>query len=247
MNIHALWCHPRSVSTAFERIMRERGDLTVLHEPFMYEYYIHSGRRPFDNFEPEPGHPTDYADIRALIRSQAETRPVFLKDMAYYMLETLAVDPGFMAQMSHAFLVRDPAESILSYHKKDPGFACVEVGIEAQWQLYQALRAAGQDPLVIRSADLRADPAAQLARYWQAVGLDQRPDALNWEQTVPEGWKSVEAWHTEVLSSGAIKPPENRDYRAELVALGAPFTDFDAHHRPFFDALCAVADQQAHQ
>ncbi|HUF56321.1 MAG TPA: hypothetical protein VMM55_07145 [Thermohalobaculum sp.] len=30
--IVALWCHPRAMSTAFERLMRERGDMTVLHE-----------------------------------------------------------------------------------------------------------------------------------------------------------------------------------------------------------------------
>jgi len=227
--------------------MRERGDLSVLHEPFMYDYYVNSSRRHFADFVPEPGHPTDYADIRALIRAKAEDGPVFFKDMAYYVLDTLTTDPDFMGQMSHAILVRDPAESILSYHKKDSGFLCEEVGIEAQWQLFQALRAAGQDPVVIRSADLRADPAGQMARYWQAVGLPDCPAALTWDTEVPEGWKSVAAWHAEVLSSTGIKPPEDRDYPADLAALGAPFTDYDAHHRPFHDLLCDVAEAQRHQ
>ncbi|MEZ5772185.1 MAG: hypothetical protein R3D61_11380 [Defluviimonas denitrificans] len=39
--IIAMWSHPRSMSTAIERIMRERGDLDCLHEPFMYDYYVH--------------------------------------------------------------------------------------------------------------------------------------------------------------------------------------------------------------
>ena len=39
-----LWSHPRSMSTATERIMRERGDFDCLHEPFMYHYYI--GEKP---------------------------------------------------------------------------------------------------------------------------------------------------------------------------------------------------------
>ena len=58
MKILALWCHPRSVSTAFERVMRERGDLGVLHEPFMYDYYLNQTSRIFADFTPEPGHPT---------------------------------------------------------------------------------------------------------------------------------------------------------------------------------------------
>jgi len=39
--IYALWSHPRSMSTAMERVMRERGDLDCAHEPFMYDYYVH--------------------------------------------------------------------------------------------------------------------------------------------------------------------------------------------------------------
>jgi hypothetical protein len=34
----ALWSHPRSMSTAIERVMRERGDLDCAHEPFLYDY-----------------------------------------------------------------------------------------------------------------------------------------------------------------------------------------------------------------
>lgn len=247
MTIHALWCHPRSVSTAFERIMRQRGDLTVLHEPFMYDYYIGAGNKPFENFEPEPGHPTDYTGVRDMILRLGEAGPVFFKDMAYYVQDKLPADPEFMGAMSHAILVRDPAESILSYHRKDPGFACEEVGIEGLWRLYEQLRAAGLKPVVIHSAALRADPAGQMARYWKAVGLKDCPEALSWNTDVPEGWKSVEAWHAEVLSSTGIKPAEDRDYRAELAALGAPYTGYDAHHRPFYDLLCQAADEDAHQ
>lgn len=38
--IIALWIHPRSNSTAFERVMTERKDLKILHEPFAYFYYV---------------------------------------------------------------------------------------------------------------------------------------------------------------------------------------------------------------
>lgn len=34
MTVFALWSAPRARSTAFFRSMAERGDLTVLHEPF---------------------------------------------------------------------------------------------------------------------------------------------------------------------------------------------------------------------
>jgi hypothetical protein len=35
-----LWAHPRSMSTAIERVMRERCDFDCLHEPFLRYYYL---------------------------------------------------------------------------------------------------------------------------------------------------------------------------------------------------------------
>ena len=40
-----LWTVPRSVSTSFERMMSERGDHTVLDEPFSRSYYFGPDRR----------------------------------------------------------------------------------------------------------------------------------------------------------------------------------------------------------
>ena len=37
--IIALWAVPRSTSTAFEWMMRQRGDLDCLHEPFGEAWY----------------------------------------------------------------------------------------------------------------------------------------------------------------------------------------------------------------
>lgn len=243
MTIHALWCHPRSASTAFERIMRERGDLDVLHEPFMYDYYLNRSPRMFADFKPDPDHPTDYAAIRDMLLERNRHGAVFLKDMAYYVIETLPHDPELMSAIRHAFLIRDPAESILSYHKRDPRFSSEEVGIEAQWRLYQAIRDAGFGAQIIQSSELRASPEKTMASYWLAAGLSHEPSALQWDATVPQGWETVQAWHTEAIESGAILPPETgRDYRAELNALGPPFTEYDAHHRPFYEALCRAAE-----
>ena len=37
--IVALWAVPRSTSTAFEWMMRQRGDIACLHEPFGEAWY----------------------------------------------------------------------------------------------------------------------------------------------------------------------------------------------------------------
>ncbi len=56
--IFVLWSHPRSMSTATERIMRERGDLDCAHEPFIYDYYVHRKIRVMPHFDVQEGHPT---------------------------------------------------------------------------------------------------------------------------------------------------------------------------------------------
>ena len=230
--------------------MRAREDLDVLHEPFMYHHYLTQTERLFPDFVPEPGHPTTYADIRDMIYERAGNRPIFFKDMAYYVVAELAEDIAFQDAMTHTFLVRDPAEAILSYQKRDPEFTSTELGLEAQFQLFSALRDRGLDPLVVTADQLRQAPEDTMRRYWDRVGLSFEPHAFSWDDSVPEGWKSVVDWHSDVLKSGSIKPPEERrDVASELAELGAPYTDYDRHHRPYFDQLKAVAETQeaAHQ
>jgi hypothetical protein len=227
--------------------MRERGDLSVLHEPFMYHHYLTTKDRLFPGFDPEPGHPTTYDEIRAKIRTMAAEGSVFFKDMAYYVADILPEDPAFANQMSHTFLVRDPVEAALSYAKRDPEFTRLELGHEAQHRLYSALVAMGHDPLIITADQLRRDPQATLSRYWAYVGLPYLEHALTWDSRVPDDWQSVQSWHSEALQSGAIKAPEATNAQAELDALGAPYTDHARHHLPFYARLSEVAETQAHQ
>ena len=52
--ILALWATPRSTSTAFERVMSNRGDLTCLHEPFSEAFYYGEDRRNDRYFKADP-------------------------------------------------------------------------------------------------------------------------------------------------------------------------------------------------
>lgn len=214
----------------------------------MYHHYLTQTERLFPDFVPEPEHPQTYEDIRDMILQRAAQRPVFFKDMAYYVADRLPQDPAFVTAMTHAFLVRDPAESVLSYARRDPDVTRAEIGIEAQYQLFTALTERGVSPVVITADQLRKDTQGALKRYWTAIGLPFVADAFSWDDHVPEAWQSVAGWHKDVLGSGAIRTDVNeRDHAAELAQLGAPFTEYERHHRPFYDALQHVAQQQTHQ
>ncbi len=243
--IIALWCHPRSMSTALERIMRERGDLACLHEPFMYDYYIHRQVREMPHFEPEADRPVSYTAIRDHLLARGEHEDVFFKDMGYYVVPAMLSDADFARRVSHAFLIRNPMRSILSYHKLDPDLSCEEVGLEAQWRLYEWLRdELGMAPVVIEAEAVQADPRVALRGWWSHIDLEFMADAFAWNgETAPKDWGQVSGWHGEVQSSTAIRPPTSEDdekaaIEFETAAKSAPrLRALLQHHQPFYERL----------
>ncbi|MEY8839746.1 hypothetical protein AB9K41_12030 [Cribrihabitans sp. XS_ASV171] len=207
--IYALWAHPRSMSTATERIMRERGDLDCLHEPFMYDYYVHRKVREVPGFDVQPDHPQDYEAIRDMILERAEAGPVFFKDMSYYVVPRILQDAGFLDRLSNMFLVRRPRAAILSYHKLDPDVTEEEIGLVAQLRHVEGLRALGRPVTVVRAEDLRADPRGMMRALWSAVGLGYSERAFDWQRSeMPEDWEQVQDWHGSVMGSTGIRPPD---------------------------------------
>lgn len=241
--IVALWCHPRSMSTAMERLMRERGDMTVLHEPFMYDYYLARRVRMFPHFEPEPGRPQSYDDIRDWILAEAEKGPVFFKDMAYYVSHRLPQDPEFAKRISHAFLVRDPGRAIPSYWKLDPEMTEEEVGIAALAELRDALtRMLGTPPPVVRAEDVQRDPEGVVGRLWDRLDLPPAPHAFAWERQPVGDWEAVEEWHGRVSETGGIEPPRSRQGVWEEAVAAAPhLARLRERHQPAYDRLAADA------
>ena len=90
--IIALWAHPRSMSTATERIMHERGDCKVFHEPFLAYHYLHQRADNMPMLDTELAKPRDYPEIRQQLLDAGERLPVFFKDMSYFVIDALLQD-----------------------------------------------------------------------------------------------------------------------------------------------------------
>lgn len=245
--IIAMWSHPRSMSTAIERIMRERGDLDCLHEPFMYDYYVHRQVRTMPHFDVQPDHPVSYAAIRDMLLERAEKRPVFIKDMSYYVMPHVLEDAAFADRLTNVFLVRDPVASIPSYYKLDPDLTLEEVGLEAQAKHFDALAARGEPPAVIVSEDVRGDPEGVMGALWRKIGLPHVDAAFDWQNDAPKDWAQVGGWHGDVSRAKGIRPmtPEERvEQQRTFDALAAKVPHLRAfldHHRPFYAQLAAQA------
>ena len=246
--IIALWSHPRSMSTAFERIMRSRGDLACMHEPFMYDYYINRSTKQMPHFNAMDDHPKSYDAIRDMILTRAEEGPVFFKDMSYYVVPHILDDTAFLDRVAHSFLIRDPKASILSYAKLDPDMLLDEIGLEAQWRHAAAVMArSGKPPVVVRSEAVQSNAEGEMRKYWRALGLAETPQALQWDDPPPADWQQVQAWHGDVMASRTIRPLTAEQLARteadfEKLAKEQPrFADYLAHHMPFYTELLRYA------
>ncbi len=237
--IIALWCVPRSRSTAMERLFFGREGLKILHEPFLYRYYVGEARRALPHFSPDPTHPTTFEGLRDLILGEARRSTVFFKDMSYYVADHLAAAPDFFLGLTNSFLVRDPAETLLSYHKIDPEVTLEELGHEAlcKHALFVADKT-GKPPVVIESGDLVADPEGILRAYCRAIDMPFDAEALDWSGAPPKEWQAFAGWHKDVASSSGIaKGSGPSEAERRLLESDDRLRGYVEHHRPFYEKL----------
>lgn len=201
--VRALWAVPRSASTAFERMVLERGDHHVLDEPFSAAYYHGPERRSPRFAASEPG--ATVAGIVEAISAAALQGAVFLKDMAYH--PGPALSPHVVSTWHHAFLIRDPRWTIPSMARIWPDLTEEEAGFAAVADAVATVDEAGGDPFVIESDDLCRHPGDVVAAWCQASGLDHDPAALSWAPGMRPEWQRWPDWYGATARSRGFTPP----------------------------------------
>ncbi len=201
--IIVLWTTPRSRSTAFERMMIERGDHTVIDEPFSARYYFSSESRS-NRYEPTEPDATGEKVLGDLLR-EAESGPVFVKDMAYHT--TGMMSPELLANFTNTFLVREPTATLSSLARKWPDHTAEEAGFDALGRAFDILVSAGSTPPVIDGDDLAARPEEVIAAWCEAVGIPFMAEALSWEPGMVPQWIRWQDWYEGVAASTGFVAP----------------------------------------
>lgn len=212
--ILALWATPRSTSTAFEWMMRQRGDFVCHHEPFNELYYYGEDRRSAREgaVAAKPG--LNYANVWTGLLGQAEANRIFLKDFAYSVMHM--VDDAFLSKFTHSFLIRDPKKVLPALHHHWPNFTVEEAGFSTLRVLFERVAERdGKAPPVMTSEDLLTAPEATVAAYCAAVDIPFIAQALSWS---PGERKEVSwygegrgPWHDNLRQSRGIEP-QNSTY-----------------------------------
>lgn len=204
----AFWSGPRNISTALMRSWGNRPDTAVVDEPF-YAYYLqatgidHPGRE-----ETLARHPSDPDEIIAMLLNDREEAVFYQKQMAHHLLPD--VDRGWLDDVRHAFLIRDPAEMIASYIQVRETPTLEDFGLPQLAEIYE--RVAESDPPIIDARDLLDDPRGVLTAVCHQLGVFFDERMLTW----PAGPRPTDGawaphWYHSVEASTGFRPCKRRE------------------------------------
>jgi len=206
----AMWCGPRTVSTALMRAFGSRADCVVDDEPLYAAYLAATGLDHPGRAEILASQPTAWSEaVDRLARPLPAGRTVhYQKHMAHHLLPE--VGRGWLAGVRNAFLIRDPAHVVASYAKVRGTPTLADLGYPQQVEIFRA-----RGGPVVDSADLLRDPPAVLRRLCAALGIGYDAAMLTW----PPGRRDTDGvwapyWYGAVEASTGFAP--YRDIPADV-------------------------------
>jgi len=199
----AMWSGPRNISTAMLRSFGSRPDTAVCDEP-LYACYL--ARRPV-------AHPmrdeivargeTDWRKVAAWLTGPVpDDKAVFYqKHMAHHLLPEIGRE--WLDALTHAFLIREPREMLLSLSKVMAEPTALDTGLPQQLELFEAVaRRTGRTPPVVDARDVLTEPAGVLGALCAALSLEFTPAMLRWEPGLrPTDGIWAEHWYADVARS----------------------------------------------
>lgn len=212
--IVALWAVPRSTSTAFEWMMRQRGDMVCFHEPYGEAWY--QGEAPlWPRLTPDSVRTAGLTidSVTEMLKATATEGAAFSKDFPHY-IDHLWNDE-LLSLFTHSFLIRDPAKTITSMYSKWPDFHEKEVGFPEQRALFDKIAdQTGKTPPVIDSDDMLEDPVTIISAWCDGVGIPFVKDALSWEPGARNevSWWDGGSFHANLRNSDGLKPQARTKY-----------------------------------
>jgi hypothetical protein len=208
----AMWSGPRNISTAMMRAWGDRDDTFVVDEPF-YAFYLK--KTGADHPGAEEVIAAGEADWRKVVANLTGPIPngcriFYQKQMTHHLLPEVSRD--WLREVTNCFLIRDPAEVIASYIKKNREPAVEDVGFVQQAEIFDFVRSqTGSAPPVIDAGDVLRDPRRMLQLLCDVIGVEFSEAMLSW----PPGRRKTDGiwakyWYAEVERSTSFAPYHER-------------------------------------
>ena len=234
----AMWSGPRNLSTAMMYSFAARPDCAVWDEPFYATYLAATG---IDHPMKEAVIAATQVDAGAVAAACTGAVPdgkavYYQKHMTLHMIPEF--DRGFMKALTNVFLIRHPARVVASYSRKREAPTLADIGFVQQAELFdQVADWLGRAPVVVDSADIRANPRETLEKLCTALGISFDPAMLRW----PAGPKPYDGawaphWYNAVHASTGFDEPEG-----PLPDLSGDYARLADQALPYYEKLRAIA------
>lgn len=232
-----MWSGPRNISTAMLRSFGSRPDTFVSDEP-LYAHYLkvtgipHPGRN-----EVLAAHDSDWRSVVAML-----TGPVpggraiwYQKHMAHHLLPEIG--RGWLDALTHAFLIREPDEMVVSLLKTYPDAGLADTGLPQQCEIFDRVATRiGRAPPVVLASDVLKDPGALLEALCNALGIPYLEQMLAWapgRRETDGAW--APHWYSAVEASTGFEAYRRR--HPELTPAEERLVD---ECRPWYEKLYAL-------
>ncbi len=228
-----LWSAPRSRSTVFFRMMAQRGDFRMFHEPF-------SDLAAGQSYAVDGTQLTTAEQVFSAFVDLSEQTPVFFKDTTEYPHVDLFGELPLAEKATHTFIIREPRSVIESHYAMNSDVSLPEIGYEYLYQIFERVRqTTGRTPAVIDADTLVERPAETVRAYCDAVGIGYDEAALSWAPGERSEWARTSRWHQDVAQSSGFKQSEKH---YEVTVESSPvLAGYYRHHLPFYEKLQASA------
>lgn len=232
----AMWSGPRNISTAMMRSFGSLPDTAVSDEP-LYSHYLratgiaHPGRE-----QVLARHDSDWRRV-----VQQITGPVpggrlhwYQKHMAHHLLPE--IERGWLDELSHAFLIREPDQMLASLVKTWPEAQLADTGLQQQCEIFDRVSdRIGRAPPVVLASDVLKDPRGMLGRLCAALGIPFMEQMLSWEPGPrPTDGVWAKHWYAAVEASTGFEP-----WRPKKIKLPKALRPLLDACRPWYEKLYA--------
>jgi hypothetical protein len=231
----AMWSGPRNISTAMMRAWGNRRDTFVVDEPF-YAYYLYATGREHPGRDEVIAHgEIDWKKVIAQLTGPVPNgqQICYQKQMTHHLLPE--IDRTWLTTVTNCFLIRDPAEVIVSYIRKNHTPTLEDIGFIQQAEIFDwVCEHTGRTPAVIDANDVLESPERVLRLLCEAVDVKFTEAMLSWAPGLRETdgiW--AKHWYGEVATSTRFRQPRKR----ERVPVPKHLTEICNRSRAYYDQL----------
>ncbi len=184
---------------------RERSDTIVFDEPIYGHYLRVTGRRHPGDLEVMASQDNDGdAVVRDVMLADYDTPVVFFKQMAKHLVD---MDRSFLPTFANVLLTREPHDMLTSLQNQLPDATITDTGFPELMEILDTLLDAGEEPIVVDTRILLADPPAVLGELCLRLGLEFEEAMLSWPPgPKPEDGVWAPHWYDGVHKSTGWQP-----------------------------------------